>query len=64
VSEPGVLSSLRTGSKFRYVPSTPAEIQSVSENDFECLRARARNATRNDFSVMVFRVFVSDPEPS
>src|SRR5208282_5859678 len=35
---------LGIGSKFRFIRSTPTEIQSMSENDFECLASTGVNA--------------------
>jgi hypothetical protein len=42
----------------------PAEIQSVTENDFECLASTGLKCNLEDVSVRVFRAFVSDPEPT
>src|SRR5713226_216363 len=37
----------RIGSKFRCIRSTPTEIASTSENDFECLASTGVKAPRN-----------------
>jgi hypothetical protein len=44
VSEYTCLPRLRIGSKFLCIRSTPTEIQSISENDFECFARIGANA--------------------
>ena len=43
------LYSFRIGSKFRCIRSTPTEMQSMSENDFECFASTGVNAPETTF---------------
>ena len=44
---------LRIGSKFLCIRSTPTEIQSIRENDFECLASTGVNALGTMFPASV-----------
>ena len=47
----------RIGSKFRCIRSTPAEMQSMSENDFECFASTGVNTPVAMFPDSVLRIF-------
>jgi hypothetical protein len=48
---------LRIGSKFRCIRSTPTEMQSMSENDFECFASTGVNTPATMFPDSVLRIF-------
>src|SRR5260370_41364738 len=47
---------LRIGSKFRCIRSTPTEMQSMSENDFECFTSTGVNAAETMLPSLEFIV--------